>query len=189
MDEEAYTVRTLTDDPGLLEQLDGDLEDAEASASQVNASASRSFQEARELLSRVKSARGYPPVVGIGAFDCLAQPSTDRKSAKSRGKGNTGKTKGRSSSQKSGKLPRVPSLVLRCPGSIRLKLVRLVVVHITLLAFVLVSACCVDKWDIVRQSVAKGKATAFSSGKRAFGPVLWVVPCSKKPNRTRSKRE
>ena len=42
------------------------------------ASASRSFQEARELLARVKSARGYYPFVGIGAFDDLAQPSTDR---------------------------------------------------------------------------------------------------------------
>ena len=74
-----------------------------ASASQVYASASRSFPEARELLSRVKSARGYFPVVGIGAFDGLAQPSTDRKPAKSRGKGKKGKRKGKSSSQKGGK--------------------------------------------------------------------------------------
>ena len=43
LDESAYTVGTLTDDPELLEQFDGDLEDAEASASQVYASASRSF--------------------------------------------------------------------------------------------------------------------------------------------------
>ena len=50
------------------------------------ASASRSIQEARELLARVKSARGYFPVAGIGAFDGLAQPSTDRKPVKSRGK-------------------------------------------------------------------------------------------------------
>ena len=70
----------------VLRQMRGDLEDAEASASQVHASASRSFQEARELLTRVKSARGYFPVVGIGAFDGLVQPSTDRKPAKSRGK-------------------------------------------------------------------------------------------------------
>ena len=48
----------------------------------VYASASRSFQEARELLARVKSARGYFPVVGVGAFDGLAQPSTDRKPCK-----------------------------------------------------------------------------------------------------------
>ena len=72
LDETAYTVGTPTDDPELLEQFDGNLEDADASESQVYASASRSFQEARELLSRVKSARGYFPVVGIGAFDGLA---------------------------------------------------------------------------------------------------------------------
>ena len=79
LDDTAYVAGTpTTDDPELLEQFDGNLKDADASASQVYASASRSFQEARELLARVKSARGYFPVVGIGAFDCLAQPSTDR---------------------------------------------------------------------------------------------------------------
>ena len=36
-------------------------------------------------------------------FDGLAQPSTDRKPVKSRGKGKKGKRKGKSSSQKSGK--------------------------------------------------------------------------------------
>ena len=72
LDETAYTAGTQTDDPELLEQFDGNLEDADASASQVYASASRSFQEARELLARVKSARGYFPVVGIDAFDGLA---------------------------------------------------------------------------------------------------------------------
>ena len=59
-----HTHRTPTDDPELIEQFDGNLEDADASASQVFASASRSFQEARELLSHVKRARGYVPVVG-----------------------------------------------------------------------------------------------------------------------------
>ena len=87
-----------TDDPELREQFGGNLEDADASASQAYASASRSFQAARELLSRVKSARGYFPVVGIGAFDGLAQPSTDRKPAKSRGKDRKGKRKGETSS-------------------------------------------------------------------------------------------
>ena len=79
LDDTAYTAGTLTDDPELLEQFDGNLEDADASASQVYASASRSFQEVRKLLARVKSARGCFPVVGTGAFDSLAQPSTDRK--------------------------------------------------------------------------------------------------------------
>ena len=101
LDDTAYTAGTPTDDPELLEQFDGTLEDADASASQVYVSGTRSFQEARELLARVKSARGYLPVVGIGASDGLAQPSTDRKPVKSRGKGNKGKRKGKSSSQKS----------------------------------------------------------------------------------------
>ena len=59
-------------------------------------------QVARELLARVKSAIGYFLVVGIGAFDGLAQPSTDRKPARSRGKGKKGKRKGKSSSHKGG---------------------------------------------------------------------------------------
>ena len=87
LDEAAYTVGAPKDDPELLEQFDGNLEDADASAAQVYASASRSFQDARELLARVKSARGYFLVVGIGSLDGWAQPSTDRKLAKSRGKG------------------------------------------------------------------------------------------------------
>ena len=58
LDDTAYTAGTPTDDPELLEQFDGNLEDVDASASQVYASASRSFQEARELLARVKSSRG-----------------------------------------------------------------------------------------------------------------------------------
>ena len=58
LDDNAYTAGTPTDDPELLEQFDGNLEDADASASQVYASASRSFQEARELwlVSRVPQA-------------------------------------------------------------------------------------------------------------------------------------
>ena len=47
------------DGPELLDQSDGNLADADASTSQMYVSASRSFQEARELLSRVKIARGY----------------------------------------------------------------------------------------------------------------------------------
>ena len=58
LDDTAYTAGTPTDDPELLEQFDGNLEHADASASQVYASASRSFQEARELrlVSRVPEA-------------------------------------------------------------------------------------------------------------------------------------
>ena len=104
LDESAYAVGHPTDDPELLEQFDGNLEDADASASPVRPSASRSFQEARDLLSRAKSARG-DVLVGIGALDCLAQPFTDRKPVKSRGKGKKGKRKGKLSSHKSGKFP------------------------------------------------------------------------------------
>ena len=44
----------------------------------------------------------------------------------------------------------VSSLV---PRSVRLRLVQLVVDHITLFVSVLISACCVDKWDTVLQNV------------------------------------
>ena len=101
LEESAHTVNPPTDDPEHLEQFDGNLEDGDASASQVYASASRRFQEARELLPRVKSARRYFLVVG-GAFDGLDQPSTDRKPAKSGGKGKKSKRKGKTSSHKSG---------------------------------------------------------------------------------------
>ena len=59
LDESAYTVVPPTDNPELLEQFDDNLEDADAAASRVYASTSHSFQEARELLFYVKSARGY----------------------------------------------------------------------------------------------------------------------------------
>ena len=99
---------------------------ADASASQAYASASRSFQEARELLARVKSARDDFPVVGFGALDGLAQPSTDRKPAKSRGKSKKGERKRKSVSQKGGKptslvtpgiLPKTTELTCRFSSS------------------------------------------------------------------------
>ena len=192
LDETAYTVGTPTDDPELLEQFDGNLEDADASASQVYASASRSFQEARELLSRVMSARGHFPVVGIGAFDGLAQPSTDRKPAKSRGKGKKGKRKGKSFSQKGGKstnlatpgiLPKPqtsrsesrPPMSKKRPTEVgatrggpyhapRLRPIQCML--------------CRQVGHGASECPNKGKTTAFSPGKRAFGTMLWVVQCS-----------
>ena len=209
LDDTAYTAGTPTDDPELLEQFDGNLEDADASASLVYASATRSFQEARELLARVKSARGYFPVVGIGAFDGLAQPSTDRKPVKSRGNGKKGKRKGKSSSQTGGKptslgtwhsakkhRAHVSILVFRCPRSVRRGLVQLAVDHITLLVFVLINACCVDKWDIVLQNVPrKVKPTAFSLGNHACGTYALgcavfdspMVQLSKKLNKIKTR--
>ena len=122
--------------------------------------------EARELLSRVTRDRGYFPVVGSGAFDGLAQPSTDRKPAQSRGKGKKGKRKGNTSSHKGGTFqtlvhlescqnhrPHVQSFAHRRPRSVRLKLAQLVVDNIALLGFVLISACCVAKFDILHQDV------------------------------------
>ena len=41
--------------------------------------------------------------------------------------------------------------------------------HITLIVFVLISACCVDKWDIVLQNVPTKGKRLLSHGKRAFG--------------------
>ena len=83
---------------------------ANASAFLVHASASRRNQDASQRLSGVKSARGYCLVVGIGAFDGLAQPSTDRKPAKSCGKGKKGQRKRKSSSDKGGKFPNLGTL-------------------------------------------------------------------------------
>ena len=198
LDETANTVGTPTDDPELLEQFDGNLEEADASASQVYASASRSFQEAREILSRVQSARGYFPAVGFGAFDSLAQPSTDRKPAKSRGKSKKGKIKRnllrrRVESRQTlvhlvscqNHRPHVPSLVLRCPRTVRLRLAQLVVDHITLLVFVLISAHVEStSWtSCIRMSQQKKNDCIFTwqtgswylcSGFRSVRcPVLW----------------
>ena len=186
----AYTADTPTDDPELLEQFDGNVEDADASASQVYASASRSFQEARELLVRVKSARGYFPVVGSGAFDGLAQPSTDRKPVKSRGKGKKGKRKRKSSSQKGGKprslgtpgiLPKTQSSRVdsRPPMSKKrpteVGATRGGPHHAPRLR---PGACCVDKLDIVLQNVpTKGNRLSHLENVHLV-PVLWVVQCS-----------
>ena len=192
LDDTAHTAGTPTDDPELLEQFDGNLEDADASASQVYASASRT-QEARELLARVKSGRGYFPVVGIGAFDGLAQPSTDRKPVKVSWQRQEGQEERKVLfSEKVANRQvwvhlafcqkhraHVSSLVLRCPRSVRLRLVQLVVDHIMLLVSVLISACCVDKWDIVLQNVpTKGNRLLSHLENVHLAPVLWVVQCS-----------
>ena len=63
LEESAHTVGPRPDDPELLDQFDGNLEDADASASHVYAS------DSNELLSHVKSAKGYSPLAGIGASE------------------------------------------------------------------------------------------------------------------------
>ena len=144
------------------------------------ASASRSFQEARELLARIISARGYFPVVGIGAFDGLPQPSTDRKPAKSRGKGKKGKRKGKSSSQKPtslgtpGILPKTQSS--RVESRLPMSKKRPTEVGATRGGPHHAPGLRPDQRMLCRQvghraseCPNKGKPTSFSPGKRAFG--------------------
>ena len=154
--------------------------------SQVYTSASRSCQEARELLSRVKSARGYFLVVGIGASDGLAQPSTDRKPAKSRGKGKKGKRKGKSSSQKGGKPTHIGTPgILPKPQTSRsesrppMSKKRPTEVGATRGGPHHAPRLRLDQCMLCRQvghraseGPNKGKETAFSAGKRAFGTSM-----------------
>ena len=72
-----WTDELPSDDPELEDQF-GSLEAAEAYAvtefkntSSDMKNATRTFMEAKDLVSRVKHARGYFPVVGVGAFDCF----------------------------------------------------------------------------------------------------------------------
>ena len=105
------------DDPELEYQF-GSLEAAEAyavtefkNASSDMRNATRTFMEAKDLVSRVKHARGYFPVVGVGAFDGF-QTITPRGSRQpGSGKGaNTGMNsqtgKGRGRGLGKGKPPR-----------------------------------------------------------------------------------
>ena len=73
--EDDWTDEIPPDDPELEDQF-GSLEAAEAyavtefkNASSDMKNATRTFMEAKDLVSRVKDARGYFPVVGVGAFD------------------------------------------------------------------------------------------------------------------------
>ena len=72
--------------------------------------------------------------------------------------------------------PPVPTLVHRCPRSVRQKLAQPVVDHITLLDFVLISAYCVAKLDIVHQNV-RTKAKRLHSNLACVHsvPTLWAA--------------
>ena len=155
------------------------------------ASPNRSFQNASAFLSRVKIARSYFPVVGIGAFDGLAQPSTERKNAKSRGRGKRARGKRLlcttvESFQTSVHLgscqnhrTHVQSLVHRCQRSVRTKMAQLLVNHITLPGFILISACCVAKLDIAHQNVPTNKERLhFLLANVHLVHTLWAVQCS-----------
>ena len=166
LEESAFTVGPMTNDPELLEQFHGNLEDADASATQVYAAASRSFQEARELLSRVKSVRGYFLVVGI-------QPSTDRTPAKSRGKSKKGKKKGQTSSHKGGKFPNLgtPGVLPKPPMSKKRQTETGTTRGPHHAPRLRPDQCMLSRQVGHRASECpnKRKTTAFSPGKRAFG--------------------
>ena len=96
------------DDPELEDQF-GSLEAAEAyavtefkNASSDMKNATRTFMEAKDLVSRVKHARGYFPVVGVGAFGGFQTITPRRSRQAGSGKGastgmnsQTGKGRGR----------------------------------------------------------------------------------------------
>ena len=159
LEESAHTVGSPTDDPELFEQFDGNLEDADASASQAYASACRSFQEARELLSRAESARGYFHVFGtlVILTAWLSQPlianlqSLVARARRERGRQRLLRTKMESfqtlvhleSCQNH--RPHVRSLVHLCSRSVRPKLPNSWRTTSGSFGFVLISACCVAK--------------------------------------------
>ena len=206
LDESADIVGPPPDDPEHLEKFDGHLEDALKCMHQQVAIS----QEARELLSRVKSARSCFLVVGIGAFDGLAQPSTARKLAKSRGKGKKGKRKGKSSSHggvqfpsfgKLGVLPK-PSTSLsesRPPMSKKRPTeagTSRGVPHHALRLRLDQCMLCRQSGHRASECPNKRDATSLSLGKRAFGHLrseLCCVPCrilwcDGRRNRRRSRR-
>ena len=80
------------DDPELLDQVDGNLEDADASASQVRALDSKSQKKHMSFCRMSRVPRATLQLLGL----------VHRKPAKSRGKGKDGKKKGKTSPYKGG---------------------------------------------------------------------------------------
>ena len=107
LDDTAYTASTPTSGPELLEHSDGNLEEGDASASQVYASASRSFKKHVSfwIVSRVPQAI-FLLLVLVLLTAWLSHPLIENP-AKSRGNGKKGKRKGKSSSQKGGQPTRL----------------------------------------------------------------------------------
>ena len=114
-----WTDEISPDDPELEEQF-GSLEAAEAyavtefkNASSDMKNATRTFMEAKDLVSRVKHARGYFPVVGVGAFDGFQTitPRGSRQTGAGKGTGtgmNSQTGKGHGRVFRKGKPPRDP---------------------------------------------------------------------------------
>ena len=68
---------------GYEDAAEADDEEAEAFAEQAYATAARTFSEAKDLLARVRAARGYFPVVGVAAWE----GDGDSPRGRSRGRG------------------------------------------------------------------------------------------------------
>ena len=105
-EELAAAIDMVAEDAQLLQsdelKPDTELQDAAATM----AAAARTFAEARTLLNNVKEARGYVPVVGLGAWHPPAGPATAPVSSqgKNRVKGKKGKG-GKGGKNKNGKPP------------------------------------------------------------------------------------
>ena len=148
----------LPEDPELEDQF-GFLEAAEAyavaefkNASSDVRNATRTFMEAKDLVSRVKHARGYFPVVGVGAFDGFqtitprgsrqtgsgngASTGMNSQAGKGRGRGLGKKNPPRDSRRPSPAKSRVTSTRTAKGGHMGLE-------------FNQVSVCSVAKWDMV----------------------------------------
>ena len=157
LEESAYTVGPAIEDPEHLEQFDGNLEDADASASEVYVCISTSqfsfgacsAANLQSIVAWARRARGRETLLRteVESFQTLVHLVSCQNHR-----------------------PHVQSLVHRCARSVLPKLAQLVVDHTTLLGFVLISACCVAMLGIVHQNVpTKEQRLQFSPGKRALG--------------------
>ena len=145
--------------------------------------ASRSFREARDLLSRVPSAGGYFPEVGTGAFDGLALLLANQKTAKSRGTGKKDRRKSKAS-PRTGKTERLrapnffpkslasraesyPPVPRTSPKRLEFSVADIIMHHVC----VLISACFAAKLNIEQLIAPKRRhaSSAATMKERAIG--------------------
>lgn len=88
-DEEEPDAEVL--DESYFEEQFGSMEDAEAHVAETYATAARTFQEAKEWVNKLRTARGYFPVVGIAAYDELPTATAARGRGTPRGRGAAGR--------------------------------------------------------------------------------------------------
>ena len=137
-------------------QDEGTTEDKElGDACAAMASAARTFVEARTLLNQVKDARGYFPVVGLGAWQPEMAMATPQKTSKGKGR----RLKARRGREAQSLAPRLEkeSLGLASRGE------EVVLTRRTGLQPSVESACCVDilvtRHTNVRTVARMGKRT------------------------------